>query len=112
MNNDNKLITNMNKQNKITKEECFARLEESLRESINTAEYALSHLIRFYCEGTNTNFYNQFLEEKNRLFAINNNLLASWDIVTELLLAEKERKNEIVKIEKNAKSTKSEYIQM
>lgn len=93
-----------NKQIKMTKEECFAKLEESLRESINTAEYALSHLIRFYYEGTNTNFYNQFLEEKSRLFAINNNLLASWDVITELLLAEKERKNGIVKIEKNAKS--------
>ena len=46
-----------NKQIKMTKEECFAKLEESLRKSIDSAEYALSHLIRFYYEGTDANFY-------------------------------------------------------
>lgn len=96
-----------NKQNKMTKEECFVKLEESLRKSIDTAEYALSHLIRFYYEGTDTNFYNQFIKEKDKLFAINNSLLASWDIATELLLNEKEIKNGISEIEECAKSTKS-----
>ena len=84
-----------NKQNKMTKEECFVKLEESLRKSIDDAEYALSHLIRFYYEGTDTNFYNQFIKEKDKLFIINNSLLASWDIAIELLLNEKEIKNGI-----------------
>lgn len=96
-----------NKQNKMTKEECFVKLEESLRKSIDAAEYALSHLIRFYYEGTDTSFYNQFIKEKDKLFAINNSLLASWDIATELLLNEKEIKNGISEIEECAKSTKS-----
>lgn len=97
MNKQNEMKQNQmnNKQNKMTKEECFVKLEESLRKSINTAEYALSYLIRFYYEGTDTNFYNQFIEEKNKLFVINNSLLASWDIATELLLNEKEIKNGI-----------------
>ena len=86
-----------NKQNKMTKEECFVKLEESLRKSIDAAEYALSHLIRFYYEGTDTNFYNKFIKEKDKLFIINNSLLASWDIAIELLLNEKEIKNGISK---------------
>lgn len=97
MNKQNEMKQNQmnNKQNKMTKEECFAKLEESLRKSIDAAEYALSNLIRFYYEGTDTNFYNQFIKEKDKLFTINNNLLASWDIATELLLNEKEIKNGI-----------------
>lgn len=95
----------MNKPNKITKEECFTKLEESLRESIDIAEYALSHLIRFYYQGTDTNFYSQFLEEKNKLFIINNNLLNSWDVAKELLetLNKKESENETIKINKTNK---------
>lgn len=93
-----------NKQIKMTKEECFAKLEESLRKSIDSAEYALSHLIRFYYEGTDANFYNQFIEEKDKLFTINNNLIVSWNIATELLLAEKAKENGLSKVKGYPKS--------